>query len=438
MAYYFRQDTLLAVIRDFMILFSLVPLTLAAEPDLSLSDHVQAVLPSIVKIKAQKSESAEDENELISADTGGTGFAIDSTHILTNAHVVGDAKKIAIVDQNNTEYPATLIGRDSKTDIALLEVEGLNLAPLKLSNTAPLRTGEEVFVVGYPFSLGPSVSMGIVSGLNRFLPNYPYLSFIQTDAAVNPGNSGGPMFNSSGELVGVVSTYFKKDGGYTNIAFAIPIDQATRIAQRVMSSKILQRGYLGAELLISENVVRKLGEPYGIFVTAIDPDSAAAKAGLRPGDVIVGINGVKLQDSGGLHRLLERSQPDDAFDVSVLRNREYITLTVRLETPKKEKAYPSNIGKNDAAEKLGLVLRENDRNIEVVIAHTTASTVGFRTGDRILGINGKTVKSIQEINERLGALKENEITFATVQREGNTFMLPVGTKTAIKGYGYRN
>lgn len=405
---------------------------------LSLSEQVKSVLPSIVQIKAQKSVSEGDENELISADTGGTGFAIDTTHILTNAHVVGDARKIAIVDQNNTEYPALLIGKDAKTDIAVLEVTGSNLPPLQHNPNIDLKVGEGVFVIGFPFSLGLSVSQGIVGALERFLPNYPYIHFIQTDAAINPGNSGGPMFNLSGELVGIVSTYFSRQGGYTNIAFAIPIGEARRIADRLIQDKTIKRGYFGAELLLSDNVTRKMGEPSGIFITAVDPESPAAKAGLRPGDLIIGINSRRLQESGELHRFLERSSPNVLLTLTLLRNGQTVTANVRLGDQTSEKIVMNNAGRNDAAEKLGLIVEEKGQQIGVLMSYGAARTAGFRPGDTLISINGKSLKSIKDLNERLALLKENEFVFASVQRENEKFILPLGSKSAIKGYSTRN
>ena len=419
-------------------LLSLVTVVSAADPILSVSEQVKSVLPSIVKIKAQKSVSDGDESELISADTGGTGFVIDNTHILTNAHVIGDAKKIAIMTQDNTEYPALLVGKDTKTDIAVLEITDLTLSPLKSHDPGSLKIGDSVFVIGFPFSLGLSVSQGIAGGLNRFLPNYPYIHFIQTDAAVNPGNSGGPMFNRDGQLVGVVSTYFSRQGGYTNIAFAIPIEEAQRIADRLIRDKTIRRGYFGAELLISEKVTRKLGEQNGIFITYVNPDSPAAKSGVKAGDLIVGIDGSRLHDSGELHRLLERSSPDDEWSALLLRNGQNVTAKIRLGDQTDDKVVANNAGENDAAAKLGLLVEENGQQINVLVSYGAARTAGLRQSDTIFSINGKQLKSIRDLNERLSNLKENEFAFVTVQRQGERFILPLGAKTAIKGYSTRN
>ncbi|HZF71097.1 S1C family serine protease, partial [Sulfuricurvum sp.] len=215
----------------------------AMEPLFSISDQVKKVLPSIVKIKVQKNGLSSDENELISTDAGGSGFVLDSDHhLVTNAHVIGEGKKIAIIDQNNVEYVASLIAKDDKTDIAVLEAPAFNAPELTDADTTALSAGDGVFVIGSPYSLDHSVSLGIISAMERFLPNYPYIHFIQTDAAVNPGNSGGAIFDLKGELVGMTSTYFSRQGGYTNIAFAIPIEEVRRIAHTLLNDKKIIRG----------------------------------------------------------------------------------------------------------------------------------------------------------------------------------------------------
>lgn len=411
---------------------------LTAEPHhFSVAKQLSDVLPSILKIKAQKSESPEENNELISADSGGSGFVFDSTHVVTNAHVIGDARKIVVVDQNNTEYRAVLVGKDTKSDIAVLEVTETRLPVLKEIRSSA-ETGEGVFLVGFPYSLGPSISLGVVSGKDRFLPNYPYIPFIQTDAAVNPGNSGGPMFNLSGKLVGMVSTYYTRKGGYTNIAFAIPSNDVIRIAEALIRNKNIVRGYMGAELLISEKVARKLGVQNGVIVTKTDSGYAADKAGIEAGDIIVAVNGKRIQDGGELHRELERSTPGDTVDIKGIREGKPYMTQIRLETPVVAKEETTNIGKNDAAEKMGMVLRETELGPEVVISYGISKTIGYVQGDRIVECEGKALNSINALNECLGGLRENEFGFATLERSNKRFRLPIGTKMAVKGYSSRN
>lgn len=425
--------------RSFIITLPFYAVLMASEPFYGIAVQVDGVLPSIVKIKVQRSEGSEDENELISADSGATGFIFDDNrHIMTNAHVIGDARKIAVVDQYNTEYTATLIGKDDKTDIALLQVAQLDLPALKSGSSTALKLGDALFVVGFPFSLGPSVSQGIVGALERFLPNYPYIRFIQTDAAVNPGNSGGPMFNLDGEVVGMVSTYFSRQGGYTNIAFAIPIEDASRIAAQLINEGKIERGYWGGDMLISEKVARKMGQQAAVLITHIEPNSPADIGGVKAGDVIVGVNGHALKDSGELHRILERSRPDEKLSVTVVRDKRLSVIEILLGTFPEKKEITSNIATGDKAEKLGLILRQNGQRIEVVISHAIAKMAGFQPNDQILRINGKTLKSIMEFNAYLTTLKANEIALIELLRSGDTLTLPIGSKTALQGYTTQN
>lgn len=424
----------MTLLRSFIIMFPLSALLIASEPFESLSAHISNVLPSIVKIKTQRSDSGGDESELIVSSSGGTGFVYDDEHhILTNAHVIGDAKRIAVVDLNDTEYTAILIGKDDQTDIAVIRVPGLNLPMLK-RGSSDVKVGDGLLAIGYPFSLGRSVSLGIAGGLRRFLPNYPYMHFIQTDAAINPGNSGGPLFNLNGEVVGMVSTYFSRQGGYTNIAFAIPIDDAARITEQLIRDGKIERGYLGTELLISEKVVRKMGEKNGVLVTRIDPTSPASKAGIKPGDIIVGINGIDLQDNGEVHRTLERSHAGDTITFTLMRERRKSTTDVILGTPVVKKETVTNVSTADQAEKLGLVLRENDRVIEVVMSYAVAKLSGFEPKDKIHKINGKPITMIKELNAQLAKLNANDLALIHVERDGEFLTLPIGSKSAIKGY----
>ncbi|MGA9045803.1 trypsin-like peptidase domain-containing protein [Sulfuricurvum sp.] len=409
-----------------------------SEPFNGISKQVKTVLPSIVKIKVQKSEPSGDESELTAADSGGSGFILDDKHhIVTNAHVIGDAKKIAIIDHNNNEYSAILIAKDNKTDIAVLEAPTFN-GPTLLEGNMSVSAGDGVFAIGAPFSLGHSVSYGIVGAVNRFLPNYPYIRFIQIDAAINPGNSGGPLFNQQGELIGMTSTYFSKQGSYTNIAFALPIADIHRVASHLIHEKRIDRGYFGAEIFVSERLSRKLGYKASIFLSRIDPDSPAHISGLKSGDIIIGYNDINLDDGGELHRSLEQSRPGDTITLTLIRDKQRKTLEVKLGSTPIEKKETTNAGTADISEKSGLVLRENTTGIEVIVSYSIAKTVGIDPNDRILEINGTAVKSIQEFNTQLSKLKEGEIALLTIGRNGTTHILPIGSKTAFKGYMSRN
>lgn len=404
----------------------------------NLSDQITKVLPSVVKIKVQKSELNDDENELTATDSGGSGFVMDNQHrIITNAHVIGDAKKISIIDFLNREHSAKLLAKDDKTDIAILESSTFSAPLLQESDTSVL-PGESVFAIGSPFSLGHSVSYGIVSAINRFLANYPYLRFIQIDAAINPGNSGGALFNQNGELIGMNSTYYSKQGSYTNIAFTIPISDVRRITTRLLQENPIQRGYFGAELLLSERVSRKLGLRASAYISHIEPNSPADKSGLRSGDAIVALNDIQLNDGGELHRYLEQSKPNQVFTITFYRDKQRMNTDITLGIYPNEKKESSNAGSADESEKIGLILREDTNGIHVITTFQTAKTVGIEADDTIKEINRQPIKTIKELNSYFGKLKENEITLMKIERSGTVITLPIGTKTAIKSYSTKN
>lgn len=422
-----------------IIAFILSIASFAAEPIFAISDHVKKVLPSIVKIKVQQSIPINDESELTSADTGGSGFVVDNEHhIVTNAHVVADSKKIVIVDHHNIEYPATLIAKDEKTDIALLDVPTFDATVLLENNVSLPCAGDGVFAIGSPYSLGHSVSLGVISAIDRFLPNYPYIHFIQTDAAINPGNSGGALFNLNGELIGMTSTYFSKQGGYTNIAFAIPIADVHRVTERLLNQKQIERGYMGAELLLSERISRKLGYLSSVFISRTEPNSPAEAAGLKTGDIITALNGTPINDGGELHRFLESSSPEETITLSLIREKEHKTVIIKLGTTPLEKKEVTNIASADASEKHGLILRETSAGIEVLVSYSTAKIIGIDPTDIIIQFNSISIKTIQELNIQLGKLKETEIALIAIKRNGNIITLPIGSKSAIKAYASRN
>lgn len=416
-----------------LILSSLMVLMWGSEESVPLSDRIKKVLPSVVKIKVQKSDPTDD-NELTATDSGGSGFVLDNEHrIITNAHVIGDAKKISIIDAFNREYSAKLIGKDDKTDIAVLESSTFS-APLLNESNATVLPGESVFAIGSPFSLGHSVTYGIVSANNRFLANYPYVRFIQTDAAINPGNSGGALFNQNGELIGMNSTYYSKQGNYTNIGFAIPISDVHRIAARLIQENPIQRGYLGAELLLSERISRKLGHTASVYVGHVEPNSPADKSGLRTGDAIIAINDTQFIDGGELHRYLEQSKPNETINLTFYREKQRINTDVILGTYPLEKKENTNVGSGDESEKIGLIVKEESGMVRVVIPFQTAKSVGIEADDIIREVNKQSITAIKELNNIIAKLKENEITLMKIERGANLITLPIGTKTAIKAY----
>lgn len=425
--------------QKFLLAFVWFSAALWAEPALSIAASSPKLLPCVVKIKIQRSEAVAEDNELIQSDIGGSGFVYDSHHhILTNAHVIKDARRIAVVDINNTEHPATLVAKDDKADIAILEVPTLNAPMIPFGNSTQISLGDNVFVIGSPYSLGLGVTVGVISALERYLPNYPYEYFIQTDAAINPGNSGGPLFNQSGELIGVATMTFSKSGSYTNIGFAIPINEAVRVGNLLISQQKINRGYLGADLLISDKVSRKLGLQSSLLITHIDPNGPAQSAGLKAGDILTQLNDEKFTDSAMVHRYLQHSKPGDSLKLTYIRNKKYEKTLVSLSSVPNNFTPISNIATADQAEKLGLILEEKEGEIEIIISYGSAKISGFAKGDKIVQINGNGIKTIKELNSKLALLKESEITMVSLRRNGDIISLPLGSKTALQGYTTNN
>lgn len=423
-----------------LILLCLFSYPLWAEPSIIATSSTK-LLPSVVKIKVQHSESVPEENELIQNDSGGSGFIFDSNHhVLTNAHVIKNAKKIAVVDINNTEHPAILIAKDDKADIAILEAPTFNAPLIPLSDSTKLALGDNIFVIGSPYSLGLGVTVGVVSALQRYLPNYPYQYFIQTDAAINPGNSGGPVFNQNGELIGVATMTFSKSGSYTNIGFAIPINEAIRIGNLLISKKKIERGYLGANLLISDKVSRKLAYQSSLLVTYVDNNSPAKLAGLRAGDILTQLNDESFSDNGALHRYLAHSKPNDTLTLTYTRDKKSLKTTIKLGLAPDSITSTSNIGTADQAEKLGLILEESpkDASVHLLLSYGSAKVSGFTAGDKIVQINAIGIKTLKEFNTQLAKLKETDIAMITLYRNGDLITLPLATKTALQGYTTSN
>lgn len=419
-----------------LLIFSLSSLVASEKP---VAHSAQQWIGSVVKVKIQRNDNAFEENELIQSDSGGSGFVMDEDHhIMTNHHVIKDAKKIFIIDHLNNEYPAKLIGEDEKSDIAILSAPSFNAPKLPLAKDYTLSIGEDVFVIGSPFSLGSSVTVGVISATQRTLQNYPYQLFIQTDAAINPGNSGGPLFNEHGEVIGVATMTFARSGSYTNIGFAIDIDDAMNIAQHLIHTQKIERGYLGAELLISDKVSRKLGYSYSTLITSLDSSGPAARAGLRTGDIIVGVNNERFNDHGLLHRTLFSSHPNETIDIMYIRNKQSATLKIILAAVPDKEEKTSNLGSGDKAEKIGLVVEESHTQLSIKDVYGAAKSVGITSQDIILSINGINISTIKELNTQLSKLTDTSIGIIKLQRNGQTFNVPIGSKTALQGYTTSN
>lgn len=350
----------------------------------------------------------------------GSGFVISADgYILTNNHVIADAKDIFVTLVDGKEYKAKVIGADERTDIALIKVDAKNLSPLKIGSPSDLKKGQWVMAIGSPFGLDSTVTVGVVSAINRDTGDY--LPFIQTDVAVNPGNSGGPLLNLSGEVVGVNSQIISRSGGFMGISLAIPIDEAMNVVDQLKSHGKVTRGRIGVQITdVSEDVAKALGLPdnKGALVSNIEENGPAAKAGIRNGDVILRFGDKEIKQMSDLPRIVGAAKPGSKVDVEVWRKGKSITLKTEVgELTTGTSVAKAPEAKTDV-DRLGLVV-ENlsdadkqrlgvDSGIKVKAASAPAAQSGIAEGDIILQINNHDdldASSYQRIVKSLSAGK---------------------------------
>jgi serine protease Do len=368
----------------------------------------------------------------------GSGFIISADGlILTNAHVVRDAKDVMVKLSDRSEYAAKVLGSDPVTDVAVLRIDAKNLPTVRLGDPKQLGVGDPVLAIGAPFGFEQTATQGIVSAKGRSLPGDAVVPFIQTDAAVNPGNSGGPLFSGNGEVIGINAQIYSHTGGYQGLAFAIPIDVALKVKDQIVATGKASHGRLGVSVQdLNQNLAESFGlkRPDGALVAQVAPGSAAAAAGLKAGDVITHVNGEALQRSGALSSVIGMSAPGDKVKLTVWRDQKAIELDAKLGGVGAGDAEQVAEGAGDAqGVKLGLSLRplqpqEQQQSriaggLVVEQVSGAAERAGIEAGDVLLAINGKPVSSIEQIR---GVLKSQPKSVALlVQRQGNQIFVPV-------------
>ena len=265
----------------------------------------------------------------------GSGFIIsEDGYILTNAHVVAGTDTVRVKLTTKREYPAKVIGADPYTDVALLKIGATGLRPVQAGNPADMEPGEWVAAIGAPFGFENSVTVGVVSAKGRLLPNGSYVPFIQTDVAVNPGNSGGPLFDTAGRVIGINSQIYSQTGGYMGISFAIPIDIAMDISKQLREHGKVTRGRIGVqlqELTYDLATTLDLKEPKGALVAAVQPGGPAHRAGIRPADVIVAVDGKPVETTADLARLIGGARPGEVISADIWRDGKKRPVKVTVE-----------------------------------------------------------------------------------------------------------
>ena len=361
----------------------------------------------------------------------GSGFIVTSDGVvLTNAHVVDGASTVTVRLTDGRDFEAKVVGADKKTDIAVLRIDAKGLPTVRIGNPATTRVGEWVVAIGSPYGFENTVTAGIVSAKSRSLPEENYVPFIQTDAAVNPGNSGGPLFNLAGEVIGVNSQIYSRTGGYQGLSFAIPIDVAMRIENQLVAHGRVSRAKLGVAVQeIDRGIADSFGLPntVGALVANVEKDGPASKAGLQAGDVILKFNGRAINRSGDLPMAVGEAAPGSTASIEVWRKGKVERLNAKLTEltdAKVADASPAAV-KADGG-KLGLAVRpltsEERREAEVaggVVVEDVrgpAARAGLQQGDVILALNGKPVNSAEEL--RSLASKSGKTVALLVQREG--------------------
>lgn len=365
---------------------------------------------------------------------GSAFFISKDGYLLTNHHVVEDASKVTIVLNDRREIDATVVGSDERTDVALLKVTGSNYPELRTGNVDQLKVGEPVLAIGSPFGFDYSASAGIVSAKMRNMMGETSVPFIQTDVALNPGNSGGPLFNQRGDVVGVNSRIFSGTGGYMGLSFSIPIDVAMDVADQLKKTGKVTRAYLGVSLQdIDRNLAEsyKLPKPEGSLITQVTPNSPAAKAGFKAGDVILKFNGAPISRTAELLNYLNRAVPNQNIELEVLRDDARRNINAKLSTAPDDT--PAKTETQTAVSKgpvLGVSIRNLSANelsrldvkggvlIEDVRRDGIAAQAKILPGDVVIQINSTAVNNANEFVAAVSNLKKGTIARVAIIREG--------------------
>jgi serine protease Do len=347
----------------------------------------------------------------------GSGFIVSPDGvILTNAHVVKDAKEVTVKLTDRREFRAKVLGSDPQTDVAVIKIEASNLPTVKIGNAANLQVGEWVLAIGSPFGLESTATAGIVSAKGRSLPDDTTVPFIQTDVAVNPGNSGGPLFNDRGEVVGINSQIYSKTGGYQGLSFAIPMDVATKVKDQIMAHGKAEHARLGVMAQeVNQDLADsfKLDSPSGALIANVEKDSAAEKAGLQPGDVIRKLDGRDIVSSGDLSASISMATPGQKVTLEVWRNGERKTINATLGSVSKQAVAGDDSGPAGQG-KLGLALRpltpqeKSETGVSGLVvqqAEGPAARAGIQADDVILSINGVSASSIDQVRKEVAKAK---------------------------------
>jgi len=367
----------------------------------------------------------------------GSGFIVSADGvILTNAHVVDGADEVDVKLTDKREFTAKVLGVDKTTDIAVLKIAARDLPYVRTGDPKTTKVGEWVVAIGQPFGFENTVTAGIVSAKSRSLPGDSYVPFIQTDAAVNPGNSGGPLFNLKGEVIGVNSQIFTRSGGFQGLAFAVPIDVAMQVKDQIQHDGKVSHGRLGVAIQeVNQALAQNFGlkSPTGALVASVEKGSAGANAGLEPGDVILKLDGREISRSGDLPPMISSLKPGSKVTLDIWRNGSPKQLTATIGAIKDKITADARDKETLGKGKLGIAVRplsadekrsaDLDHGLVVQDVAGAAERAGVRPGDVIVAVNNTPVKSVEELKSAVD--KSGKTVALLVQRNEARIFIPV-------------
>jgi serine protease Do len=364
----------------------------------------------------------------------GSGFVLTADgFIMTNAHVIDGADELLVTLPDKREFKARVIGSDKRTDVAVVKVEALGLSPVKIGDVNRLRVGEWVMAIGSPFGLENTVTAGIVSAKQRDTGDY--LPFIQTDVAINPGNSGGPLINMRGEVIGINSQIYSRSGGFQGISFAIPIDEAVRVADQLRTSGRVTRGRIGVQIgEVNKEVAEAigLGRPQGALVRGVEAGAPAQKAGIEAGDIILKFDGKAIEKSSDLPRLVGNTKPGSRATVTVLRRGSQRDLSVTVAELEPERATRRTQGQEQRppagaqVQTMGLTVSELTEalkselklrgGVRVDASDGAGARAGLREGDVIVAVGNVEVNNVREFEQAMARADKSKPIVVQLRR----------------------
>ncbi len=370
----------------------------------------------------------------------GSGFIISADgYVLTNAHVVADASEVTVKLTDRREFAAKVIGVDKRSDVALIKIAATGLPFVHFGDPARIKPGQWAIAIGSPFGFENSVTAGVVSATGRTLPdesNSSYVPFIQTDAAVNPGNSGGPLFNVDGQVIGINSQIYSRTGGYMGMSFAIPIDVALNVKDQLLKNGKVNRSRIGVAVQdLGQPLALSFGltTPHGALVSAVEPQSPGERAGLKPGDIITSVNGRNIDHSWDLPAVISQLTPGTEAKLGIWHDRKATEVTVKTVLLEDTPAQAAKNTGEDGGGRLGLAVRPL-RPDEQQELHTKGRLVvedvsgpalaaGLQAGDVVLGVNGSGVSSVADLKREVA--RAGRSVALLIQREDAQIYIPV-------------